>query len=289
MKIAITGATGLIGRETSKLLNKEGHELILLSRNDIKPYIKTDYSLESLTKILSNCNIVIHLAAKRGSGQSYDEYLENQTITENILKAMDKSLNCKKIIYISSISVYKNQESLPWNEVDRLEPISFYGLSKLIGEGLCELYSQRGINYVILRAAHVIGIEDKGYMLSKFFSSAFKNEDINVYGKSVAKRQFIYVKDIARTIEWSLDEKIKNEIYNVGFKEGNTNLEIGEGIKRAFRSKSKINVDLSKEEGIISSYMDVSKINKAGFSLKYNLNTALEDLYLDYMELNKSK
>lgn len=75
MRIAITGAGGFIGSKVlEKLADYDEIDILALSRvqNDRTLYnkvrwVKTDYSVDSLNKVLKNVDVIIHLAATRGT------------------------------------------------------------------------------------------------------------------------------------------------------------------------------------------------------------------------------
>lgn len=285
MKIAVTGAMGLIGTEMTKLLDKNKIEWIGLSRSvSHGSYVATDYSVASLAKIFADVDIVVHLAAIRGrdSKNGYQDYVANEILTENLLKAMEQS-SPKRVIFLSSISVYSDLELLPWKENLRPNPASFYGLSKLVCEYLCGRYRERGIESVIFRCAHVLGLEESGYMISKFLNSAAKGETLQVTGMSVAKREFIYVKDVARAILYAIKtpEILGGGVWNLGCGEGTTNLCLAEEINSCFGNEGNLEYQDLGDEGISDSYMDVTKLKQTKFKLKYTLRAAIEDIRKD--------
>ncbi|MCD8011769.1 MAG: NAD(P)-dependent oxidoreductase [Lachnospiraceae bacterium] len=280
MKIAVTGASGFIGQELIRLFNNTDYEIVALSRSrKDKNFIETNYSVDSLTNAFKNVDVVIHLAAIRGgdSALGYGTFRENEILTENILKAM---ANCKasKIIYLSSISVYSDIQKLPWCEDQAVTPCNFYGLSKLTCEHLCRLYSKKGIESVIFRCAHVLGYEDKGYMLSKFLKAAAEKNTLCVRGKSIAKREFIYVKDVARAIIWAIDNSKVCGVFNLGIDCAYTNLEVAQVINRVFQNEDNLEYQDDLTEGINSSYMLSEKIRCYGFNIKYDLQSGIKDI-----------
>ncbi len=288
MKIAVTGATGLVGKKVMEKLDKNGFEVAALTRDRrlAVPYISTNYEVDSLREIISEADAVIHLAAVRmGEKSEYSSYQKNENLTENVLQAMAKTEKCKHIIYLSSISVYSDIHLLPWSESTIPQPESYYGLSKLVCEYLCRLYKKHGIHYTIFRCAHILGIEDKGYMLSKFMENAYRRRPLCVQGKSIAKREFIYVKDVANAIEWALKSiHAKDEIFNLGCGIGHTNYQIADIINRVFGNDGKLEYLCDQDEKISSSYMNINKIIQAGFHPEYTIEDAMLDLYGEYNE-----
>ena len=284
-RVIVTGASGLVGRETVCLLQDSGYRVIPLTRNTgaLSGYTVTDYSVGSLTRLLRADDIVVHLAAQRGgTGVSYKEYQINAELTENVLQAMEK-VGCQRLIFLSSISVYSKQDNLPWTELQTPEPAGFYGLSKLVSEGLCQIYSSRGICYTIFRCAHVLGIEDRGYMLGNFMKNAFHHENLIVKGKSIAKREFVYVKDVANAILWAIRTAVtQGELYNLGYGEGYTNYEVAEQVNSSFHNEGKLIYQSGCDEGITSSYMDVGKIVGAGFQPQFSFQSAMDDISSEY-------
>lgn len=280
MRVAITGASGLIGTELMRSMAGTDLIPIGLSRKENKgaQFVKCDYSRKSLTSVFSTADAVVQLAAVRGGeGKSYKEYQENEELMETVLYAMQDT-GIERLIYMSSISVYSDTMLIPWNERHALNPTTLYGISKLKGEYLCNLFEKRGIRPCIFRCAHVLGLEEKGYMLSKFLNGAYNGEELTVKGKSIAKREFIYIKDVCDAIIWALQNDNVQGTYNLGSGVGYTNLEIAQYINTVFENKTGIRYESQIDEGIQSSIMDVTKIRNAGFKLQYNILSAVEDI-----------
>lgn len=279
MKIAVTGAGGFIGTQLLKeLAGREDAQVIALSRNAKEGFTATDYSVESLTELFNGVDAVVHLASRRGAAEAYMDFKENDQVTENILKAM---VNCgvKKMIFMSSLSVYSDLQQLPWKEDQHPVPQTFYALSKLSGEGLCQLYSRKGIRFTIFRCGIVMGLENSGRMLAVFIRKAMSHETISLRGKSVAKRDFVYVKDVVRALLWDLfSNKQTNQIYNLGSRSSYTNLEAAQMINSCFENEGNLIYDDTVCETVTDSYMDSEKLAAAGCPPVYTFETALQDI-----------
>ena len=266
MKIAITGASGYIGSFLIKELEKDSScELILLStrRND-SSFIYTDYSVESLSKLLDGIDVIIHLAAIRKVNSFFDA-IENVQLSARVAEASCKC-GVKQIILASSISVYSDEKKLPWKEDISEKPETMYGMSKLMSEHSIRIICKdTDTSYTVLRFAHVIGDNMPGtYILPTFFRKASNGEDITVIGKSIARRELVDVIDVCQVVHSCIgNANTYNQIINVGPGSGITNKEVADTIAENCVHTTVNYID-TKDEGIASSYMNNEKLKKLG-------------------------
>lgn len=277
MKIAVTGASGFVGRSVAEKLIEHGVDVVPVSRKS------TDYSVESLAEILRGADKVIHLAAVRGGDGSMSDYRDNERITENLLSAMTLG-DADRIIYASSRMVYSGEDAIPWKETDIPSPNSLYGISKLEGENLCSYYSRKhGFGSTSIRIAQVMGRGDAvRNMMNVFLEKASRGEQLKVIGASRAKRQYIYVKDLAEvicrlTLDKSVSGSARQEVINAGMEQAYTNLEIAQAFSEVY-GLTEPEYDDSKLETITPSIMDVRRmIERTGFRPR-DMRAALETI-----------
>lgn len=280
MKIAVTGASGFVGRSVAEKLIEHGVEVVPVSRKS------TDYSVDSLAQILRGADKVIHLAAVRGGDGSMSDYRDNERITENLLSAMTLG-DADRIIYASSRMVYSGEDAIPWKETDIPAPNSLYGISKMEGENLCSYYSRKhGFGSTSIRIAQVMGTGDAvRNMMNVFLEKASLGEQLKVIGASRAKRQYIYVKDLAEVIcrlalNKSEADSTRQEVINAGMEQAYTNLEIAQAFSEVYGLPAP-EYDDSKPETITPSIMDVSNmIERTGFRPR-DMRAALEAIRQD--------
>lgn len=269
MKIAITGADGFIGSKILERLSVLSHyHIVALTRShDFRRSTQvewqyTDYSVSSLSSILQGVDTIIHLAAKRGTEGTIADYHENEILTENILLTMG-ALMIKHIVFASSIAVYSDVRSIPWHENDRLTPKTLYGISKASCEHLCIFYSKKfNYTYTIMRIAQVLGLEEtrKG-MMNNFIESADHGRQLTVIGKSLAKRQYIYIDDLVTAmVICATHERMHSEIMNIGMRHAYSNLTIAQIANHVFHNNVPINYQNKVTENIESSYMNVDRL-----------------------------
>lgn len=283
MKVVVTGASGFIGKQLVKDLESiSSIQIIPLTRNTNSNFY-TDYSLNSLKKWFENADIVVHLAAKRGSGITFEDYNENVLLTEKVVMASKKN-NINKFIYISSISVYSDSNSLPWGEVEPPSPCNFYGLSKVVGEEICRLHlSSTETSLYVLRLAHVFGSNEKNnYMINLFMRQALNKHVLSLTDITGDKREFIYVKDVVKAIRMAIFHSTKDYVYyllNIGSDNILTNLEVGKLVNKVFNNEKLLVLgDISKNASN-SSFMKHSLAKSIiGYSASYSMEKALEEI-----------
>ena len=294
MAFRITGGTGLLGRYFTELLEEHQEDYTILSRqaghhDQQSQHLQTDYSQASLEMIFQEGDIIIHLAGGRGPKKEISAYTSELQLAQNIFNAA-AAKKCKKVIVASSISVYSETETLPWQERDTVEtiPKSLYGLNKRYIEMLAEYYTVHfGLDITCLRFSHLFGAnEQNNYMINYFMRLAYLNQPLTVMGASNVKREFLYAKDAAQAIWQASQYETKALILNVKGSETLTNLEVAEQINRAFANQAPIErKDEDVKDFFAPSYMDGARAEATiAYAPQYAFGEALQEIYHE-MEL----
>jgi UDP-glucose 4-epimerase len=232
----VVGGAGFIGSNMSDYLIDKGHSVTVVDNlstgnlNNINPkvnFIHTDISQEKFS--FDNFDYVIHMAATPNVQQSIDDpSLSYKNNFQTTLRILEGCLNTKvkKIIFSSTSAVYGNPKKFPTDENSTPNPMSPYGLQKLMGEQYLKLYSDLyGIKSVCLRYFNVFGermTNEGAYksVISVFKEQKEKKTSLTITNDGEQKRDFIYVKDIVIANYLSCIRDTGNfNIYNVGYGE----------------------------------------------------------------------
>lgn len=284
MKVAITGGTGILGKALIKKLEDENIDYVILSRRNIDNInvLTTDYSIDDLTKCLTGCEAVVHLAASRKPSMKIDSFHNDEIITQNLYDACLK-LGIENIIYASSISVYSDESKLPWNEEQTLTPTSMYGISKLSCEMLGNFYNAKHqMNIKNFRFAHLFSFNEKNnYMINLFMRKAFNKKQLELNTQSHGKREYLYVSDAADAILKGLNKEKLSGTFNIGSGSVYTNFEVASLINNAFDNKDNLVVlHPTKEDKTTSSYMLNCQAKKLlNYEAKFTMSNALAEIY----------
>lgn len=287
--IVVTGARGVVGRAVLEKAAARGDiEILALSRRSAKTagspgcskWVATDYSENSLNELFQGVSAVIHLAGIKGDKTDPADFKDDLKMTENVFRAAGNR-SVRTVLYASSRLVYVNPDNIPWTEDTVPEPCTAYGYNKIKCEELCRIYSNiYGYRAAAVRIAQVLSEADHmRNMVNVFRDTASQHRQITVIGRSIAKRQYIYSRDLAEVLLRLTDADINGfTIVNAGMENAYTNLEIAEAFNRAYGNEVPVNYDDSAPETITSSIMDVSRMKGLTGYIPQDLDHALADM-----------
>ncbi|MGA6923552.1 MAG: NAD-dependent epimerase/dehydratase family protein, partial [Nitrososphaeraceae archaeon] len=240
-RILVTGGAGFIGCSlVTKFMNGSDHYIAIYdnlstgSKENILPWFESPRfkfifadmkDNSSLEKAVEASDAVIHLAANPfvalGSNDTKIDFYENLVTTYNLLEAMRKSPDCKKLIFASTSTVYGEAELLPTPEnYGPLFPISLYGATKLACEGLISGYSHTfNMSGIAIRLANIIGPLNKHGVVFDLAKKLLANPAcIEVLGNGMQRKSYMHIDDcidaLLRVLEIQSD--VGFDVYNIG-------------------------------------------------------------------------
>lgn len=259
------------------------HNNIRFIRCDVNHYI--DLS----TIMMSNpFEYVFHYAAVVGVQRTLDNpvmVLKDLQGFRNILE-LSKNSGVKRVFFSSSSEVYGEPVELPQNE--ETTPLNSrlpYAIVKNAGEAYLKSYQKEfGLQYTIFRFFNTYGPkQSKDFVISRFVSSALRNEDIVVNGDGKQTRTFCYIDDNTEAcLNAFYNNEIVNDVVNIGSDKEITIRELADKIISITGSKSKIVLGPSLSEGDMTRRMPDTKkmtklLNRQPLSLDEGLKKLLND------------
>ena len=277
-KILVIGGAGYIGSHVVKALLHEGFGVTVydnLSTGQTSNLFADAEFVEGnildsayLEKTMSKgFDAVIHLAAKKAVGESMENpqlYSQNNISGSiNIFNAM-LNTGVKNVVFSSTSAVYGMPEYLPLDENHPLNPMSFYGYTKMAIEQVMNWYSQiKDFNYIALRYFNAVGYAADGSIRGKEKNpqnllplvmevATGKREILHVFGNDydtpdgTCIRDYIHVEDLAAAHVLAIKKLLDgcdSQIINLGTEKGTSVLEIIKSVERV--SGKKINYDFA--------------------------------------------
>lgn len=189
MRIALTGATGFVGKALLPLLLEAGHEVVALVRDPkvilgpqvhvVRGGLQNEESLRILTK---SADVVLHVAGVVSGVRRQDFYGPNVEGTVALAKAARQN-GVARFIYVSSLAA-------------REPTLNFYGESKAAAEIALQDFA-KDFKLTILRPSAVYGPGDTATLpLLKNLMSTIGL----IPGTATARFGMVHVADIARVL-----------------------------------------------------------------------------------------
>ena len=306
-RILITGAAGFIGSNLiNRLLQSGIYQLVGLDNFDnfysrqqkeknLAPFIShPDFhffegdicNMDDLLA-LGDFDVIIHLAAKAGVRPSILNPILYQQVnvdgTQNLLE-FARQKNIKQFVFASSSSVYGINENIPWNEDEKLKPISPYASTKLSCEMLGHVYSHLyGIRFLALRFFTVYGPAQRPDLaIHKFFKAISEGNPIPVFGDGSSSRDYTFVEDTIHGIEAAITyDQSDFEIINLGNHQTVTLSELITAIEKISGKKAMIDRQPEQAGDVPKTYADISKAKRL---LNYQPDTSLEKGLISFYE-----
>ena len=225
MKVLITGGTGFIGSHLADDLVKDGHEVILLARNDNKKdnvkqvidKLKLQHVDVTNFSDLENCiqenkpDVIFHLAGQTSHKQSFENPLYDVDVnvksTLCILESIRKHIPKCRFILGSTFIVIGRPEKLPINEETPSNPTTVYGADRLASEHFCKIYNNvYGLDTVSFRITNSFGPREQYETPTKnavnfLIYKAFLGDKVTIYNKGNFFRDLIYVSDVVSALK----------------------------------------------------------------------------------------
>jgi UDP-glucose 4-epimerase len=231
-RILITGGAGFIGFHLCKKLTNLGLDVTIYDNlssgkmENVKDVPKAKFVEGDILDLKKLCNIekadvIFHLAAQVVVPYSMENPTEDfETNARGTLNVLEKARkDDSRLVFASSAAVYGNPTQMPTQETYGFHPFSCYGLSKVVGEEYCQIYTiQYGLDITVLRFANVYGSRCHG-VINDFLDKLTKNpKKLEIIGTGQQSRDFVNISDIVDALILAgTKENAIGQTFNLGF------------------------------------------------------------------------
>jgi len=215
MKVFVTGGLGQVGSHVTEMLLDRGDELLVIdnlatgrrehlaANPKLKVVIDTIANKQIIEELVSKFKpeVIIHTAASYKDPEDwYNDALTNVVGGANLVQAA-KTHSVRRFIYFQTALCYGVK---PLQQPIRLDHPKFpanssYAISKTAAEDYLEI---SGIDFVTFRLANVIGPRNVSGPLPIFYQRLTEGKRCFV---TKARRDFVFVKDLARAVVKAVD------------------------------------------------------------------------------------
>ena len=299
----VTGGSGFIGSNITKMLLEEGHKVNIFDNNfrgklsrikKIKnknlKFFKGDIrNYNQLKKSFKNVDSVIHLAYVNGTKFFYTQpTLVLDVAIKGLINVVDICVNknIKEVYIASSSEVYQTPNKIPTDEEEMMKipnvmnPRYSYGGGKILSELVGINYGKKYFKKLIIFRPHNVYSEDMGddHVIPEFIKKfkQLRNRKFKIIGTGDEIRSFIHIDDFVNAFRLIMKKGRHLNIYNIGTNEKIKIKDLAIKLSKILKKKIKI-IRTSKHVGSTNIRIpDIKKIKKLGFKQKINLDNGLK-------------
>ena len=305
MKVLILGGNGLVGSSLDRVLGKSQkvQEVFASTRKDADLF-----SLEDTQSLINSFrpDVIVNSAAKVGginanNTQRMEFIIQNLKINMNVFQACMDNPEVK-IVNLGSSCIYPLNANNPISEdsflTGKLEPTnSPYAIAKIAGIEIGRLLNiQYGNDVINLMPTNLYGPNDNFSekdshvipgLIKRMHKSKITNaESFKIWGTGEPLREFLFVDDLSKAVEFLIDKKVETDLLNVGSGNEITIKNLAEKIKKVIDYQGELIFDTSMPDGNPRKLIDSQKINNLGWEPSIDLDEGLKITYSWFLENN---
>jgi dTDP-glucose 4,6-dehydratase len=250
MKILVTGGAGFIGSNFIHYIVSEHPDwevtnldkltyagnlenLKEIENHPCYHFVKGDIAdRELVDKLLrQGFDAIVNFAAESHVDRSIMDaspFVETNIKGTQILLEGARQYKVMRFIQVSTDEVYGSIEKGKFTEESPLSPSSPYSASKAAADLLCHAYWKTyQLPVIITRCSNNYGpFQFPEKLVPLAITNALENKPIPIYGDGLNVRDWIYVLDHCRALDFVLEKGKPGEIYNIAANNERTNLEL---------------------------------------------------------------
>ena len=313
MKIYVAGHGGMVGSALCRQLGTRDCQLITSTREELD-LLDQKQVREFLKKYQPDA--VIIAAAKVGgihANNSYPaEFIHENLVIQSNLIHESWLAGIRQLLFLGSSCIYPKMAEQPIREEALMtgplestnEP---YAIAKVSGLKMCESYSrQYGVDFRSVMPTNLYGPGDNFHpehshvlpaLLQRFHEAANKKlETASIWGSGSPRREFLHVDDMATGCLAVLDcDRDRYEEatgpslnhLNLGTGTDITIAELAGMIAEITGYEGEIVYDTRKPDGTPRKLLDVSRINKLGWTAQISLREGVKKTYRWFLQNQK--
>ena len=302
MTIVVAGSTGLVGSAIVGHFENKGFQTVGINRSVVNLFDKkatSDFILKTKP------TVIIDAAARVGgiaaNNQQPVEFLTDNLLIQNNLMQAAHNAEVPKFVFLGSSCIYPRDAAQPIKEeylmTGPLEKTnSAYAIAKIAGIELINSYRKEfGYKWISLMPTNMYGPRDNfdlesshvvPALIRKFVEAVHENRNsVTLWGSGNPRREFLHVDDLATAIDISLENYDSELHINVGTGEDLSINELAALISELTGFKGEILWDSSKSDGTPRKVLDVTRLQKLGWTPKISLRDGIQST-IDWYKQN---
>ncbi|MCI8834395.1 MAG: GDP-L-fucose synthase [Ruminococcus sp.] len=301
-KIYVAGHRGMVGSSIVRALRRRGYSNIVTTTHKELDLTNQTAVLQFFEKERFDCVV---LAAAKVGGIMANMNAPAEFLYENL--AMEIQVihsayltNVKQLLFLGSSCIYPRLCPQPMKEEylmdGKVEPTNEgYAIAKIAGLKMCQMYNmQYNTNYISVMPCNIYGEGDNfdkrkshvvAGLIRKFHEAKREGSPtVEIWGTGNARRELLYVDDLAEACVYLMETYSGKEFVNVGSGVDLTIRELAEEIKKVVGFEGTLVFDTSKPDGMPQKLLDVTRIHAYGWKHRIHITEGLAKTYEWYLK-----
>ncbi len=301
-RVYVAGHTGLVGSAILRRLQSRGYTNVLTATRqelDLRDQSAVNHWFQEhrpdLVYLVAGTVGGILANSTRPAEFIYDNMMIHATVVHAA-----HLYGTKKLLYLGSSCIYPRLADQPMVESallgGPLEPTNeAYAVAKIAGIKLCQAYRQQyGHDFISAMPTNLYGPNDNfdlrdshvlPALIRKFHEAKIANAGtVTIWGSGSARREFLFVDDLAEACLTLMDRYSDSLHVNVGTGEDLSIGELAAMVGEIVYPDGTLQFDRTKPDGMPRKLLDVSKIHGLGWRHTTDLRTGIAATYRWFVE-----
>lgn len=300
-RFLITGGSGFIGsnflryflstyRDVSVVnLDKLTYAGVRANTKDLESDSRYEFvqgdicDAELVRKLMKGVDVVVHFAAESHVDRSIDsgsDFVMTNVYGTHVLLEVAKESGVQKFIHFSTDEVYGSLRQGSFSEDSPLNPSSPYSAAKASSDLLALAYWRtHQVPVTLIRASNNFGpYQFPEKVIPLFITNLIEGKKVPLYARGENVRDWLYVGDCVRAVDFILERGKIGDIYNVGGGTEISNLELTRLILREFgKSEESIQYVADRPAHDFRYSLNTLKLKKLGFEIRTDFQECLKE------------
>jgi len=246
---------------------------------------------EVVRRLYERVQGVVHFAAETHVDRSIldagEFVLTDVYGTFVLLDCLKAAPGIEFFLHVSTDEVYGSREEGFFKEEDPLRPSSPYSASKAGADRLAYAYHcTYGLPVIIVRPSNNFGpFQYPEKFIPLFITHALEGRPLPLYGHGTQVRDWLYVEDCCRAVEWLIRRGKIGEVYNIGAGNEVRNVDVAERICDLLGKPRSLITFVPDRPGHDRRYaLDCTKVHSLGWKPEAEFSQALASTVRWYQE-----